>query len=267
MSRFYKPDGTVLNDCGLKDARENGYCPSVTSIIKEAFPRSGLQRWIEEQLMLQAVANPPIDGEPPQSWFARVRHASDEKRDTAGDWGSRLHDALEKHLLFWGSFGQHGLDKAMCGWTDPFMQWVDENVAEVVWTERVLTHPCKWYAGRADAHFILKDGRLALPDFKNQDLLQGTKRPNWYIKEWTAQLAAYTRCSEFSSVEDPNSIACFSIVFDRSKPSMPVIREWTAEEIHSGWLLFYDALMFWKRINNFYPEPTKWLPLAHLGEK
>lgn len=222
--------------------------------------------------MVNAAANPPLRSEPMPNWFERVRNASNEKRDTAGDWGSRLHDALECALLNYQSskwsFAKEG---QLSGWVDPFFQWVDDMVAEVVWTEKVLTHPAGWYAGRADAHFILKDGRLALPDFKNQDF-KGRSTPNWYTKEWTAQLAAYTRCSEFIKVENINSIACFSIVFDRTKPGMPAIREWTADELRDGWMIFYHALMFWKAFNNFYPDvdgnrkdPVKWRELEHLG--
>lgn len=254
--RFYTSSGQAL-ECGIKAAREFNYKVSVTTIISDTKRAYGLERWKEEQLMLASERCPRdhltmFPGsdlpEADESWFARVRAAADEKRNTAADFGKLLHGEIESILARFkppapGNYQAWSTD--LDGWLDPFLQWLDTEVEEVLWTEKVLTSHLG-YAGRADAKLKMKDGTIIIPDFKTQGVKQSV---NWYW-EWAMQLSAYKWAEEETGQPVDG---CMSIVFDSQKPGAPKYRLWTPEDMDEAWDDFEAAFEWWKRLNRYYP--------------
>lgn len=250
--RFYNHQNIAV-EAGLKEAREKAYKVSVTTILSETIPKYGLKAYRDRQVALAArgmemmkVGTSSMDEdcvwlvENEDDWLQRVMEKADEHREAAAEFGGELHNAIENALTnnWWeGKYSE---------WASPFMQWVDENVKEVIWTEKVVSSKLG-YAGRADAKLLLTNDRLVIVDFKTQDL-KG-KSPSWY-KEWSLQLEAYAKADEEDTGRPIDGI--MSIVFDSKNPGMPKIREWPADKKLDRWLDFYSCLSHWQRMNRYY---------------
>ena len=78
----------------VKDAREHGLLPSVTTIIGCA-SKPGLQRWLQEQAILAALTLPRLEGESEEDWLSRVVSDSKETAKQAAERGTQIHGVIE----------------------------------------------------------------------------------------------------------------------------------------------------------------------------
>jgi hypothetical protein len=78
----------------VKDARELGLVPSVTTIIGQ-LAKPGLDRWKNEQLLLAALTLPRYDNEAESDWLERVMADSRSTGKEAAERGTRMHGVLE----------------------------------------------------------------------------------------------------------------------------------------------------------------------------
>jgi hypothetical protein len=78
----------------VKDARELGLVPSVTTIIGQ-LKQIGLERWKNEQLLLAALTLPRYDNEAESDWLERVMADSRSTGKEAAERGNRMHGVLE----------------------------------------------------------------------------------------------------------------------------------------------------------------------------
>jgi hypothetical protein len=78
----------------VKDARELGLVPSVTTIIGQ-LAKPGLDRWKNEQLLLAALTLPRQDAEAESDWLERVMTDSRSTGKEAAERGTRMHGVLE----------------------------------------------------------------------------------------------------------------------------------------------------------------------------
>jgi len=78
----------------VKDARELGLVPSVTTIIGQ-LAKPGLDRWKSEQLLLAALTLPRYDNEAESDWLERVMADSRSTGKEAAERGTRMHGVLE----------------------------------------------------------------------------------------------------------------------------------------------------------------------------
>jgi len=78
----------------VKDARELGLVPSVTTIIGQ-LAKPGLDRWKSEQLLLAALTLPRHDNEAESDWLERVMADSRSTGKEAAERGTRMHGVLE----------------------------------------------------------------------------------------------------------------------------------------------------------------------------
>jgi len=79
----------------VKDAREHGLLPSVTTIIGCASKGEGLQRWLQEQAILAALTLPRLEGESEEDWLSRVVADSKETAKQAAERGTQIHGVIE----------------------------------------------------------------------------------------------------------------------------------------------------------------------------
>ena len=101
---WYLPNGnpayTVIGKNGkernttVKDAREQGLLPSVTTIIGCA-AKPALDVWKQQQAILAALTLPRIDGESEEAWLARVVADSKETAKQAAERGTQVHGVIE----------------------------------------------------------------------------------------------------------------------------------------------------------------------------
>jgi hypothetical protein len=78
----------------VRDAREHGLVPSVTTIIGQ-LAKPGLDRWKSEQLLLAALTLPRHENEAESEWLERVMTDSRSTGKEAAERGNRMHGVLE----------------------------------------------------------------------------------------------------------------------------------------------------------------------------
>lgn len=78
----------------VRDARELGLVPSVTTIIGQ-LAKPGLDRWKSEQLLLAALTLPRNEDETESNWLERVMTDSRSAGREAADRGTQMHGVLE----------------------------------------------------------------------------------------------------------------------------------------------------------------------------
>lgn len=95
-----KPAYTTIGKNGkernttVKDARELGLLPSVTTIIGCA-AKPGLDVWKQQQAILAALTLPRMDGETEEDWLSRVVSDSKQTAKQAAERGTLVHGVIE----------------------------------------------------------------------------------------------------------------------------------------------------------------------------
>ena len=95
-----KPAYTIIGKNGkernttVRDAREHGYLPSVTTIIG-LLDKPALTRWKMEQMLLASLTLPRLDGEAEADWIDRVVEDSRSTGKDAMARGTEMHNMLE----------------------------------------------------------------------------------------------------------------------------------------------------------------------------
>jgi len=78
----------------VRDAREHGYLPSVTTIIG-LLDKPALTRWKMEQMLLASMTLPRLENESETDYIARVVEDSRSTGKDAMNRGTEMHDQLE----------------------------------------------------------------------------------------------------------------------------------------------------------------------------
>jgi hypothetical protein len=102
-----KPAYTIIGKNGkerattVRDAREHGYLPSVTTIIG-LLDKPALTRWKMEQMLLASMTLPRLENESEVDYIARVVEDSRSTGKDAMNRGTEMHNQLE--LFFSGVY-------------------------------------------------------------------------------------------------------------------------------------------------------------------
>lgn len=241
-SHYYTPAGEPAYDADLRRARKEGLLPSVTTIQKAA-AKPALVNWQLTQAVLAALTLPRKPDEPLEEFAERVVADSGKEASAAAEWGTRMHRCIELALMGkrWAE------DAALYGlgpWMDSFTTWMDQHVALVLDTEKVVVSTNEGYAGKLDARIELKDGRLAVTDFKGRNVRGG--KVAWY-REQCQQLAAYKHAGGYG-----HNTELMSVVIDRNTPTIHT-KIWSGPEAEQGLKSFLALNQYWRHDNNFYP--------------
>lgn len=213
----------------LRDARKLNLVPSVTTIIKVA-SQPGLDRWKQEQVLLAALTLPKVDDESDDDYIARILDDSKDAARSAADAGTDIHAAIE--AFYMGQQydrhrehvqGAHNLLLSTYG----HQPWV---------AERSFCHELG-FGGKVDLHapgFVV--------DVKTKEFADPAKIDGY--DEHRMQLAAYR-----VGLGMPQA-RCANLFVSRSVPGLSVLKEWTEEDISTGWQMFCHLLQFWQLKNN-----------------
>lgn len=230
----------------IRDARENGWLPSVTSILR-VLDKPDLTRWLIRQAVETVATAPRLPGEGLDAFLERVletERQQDQATDQARDLGSRIHDGLAAAL----TGAQCPMDLAP--YVAPVVEEFYRRNLKVLQTETVVVG--NGYAGRLDLLAVdTLTGLEWVIDWKS-----ATKLPTkgaW--PEHQAQLAAYAaaRCSDpiteptaehvrtanvYISTADPGKFAWFE-----NPPWSETYRR-----------MFLPCLEVWCYLNNYDPR-------------
>lgn len=239
-------DGTVKSryDADLRLARkENLYC-SVTSVEKQVRANPQLGQWITRETVKACCEYPKMEWEDMKDYCARIEKASGKIAETAADFGTRLHDALE-------NYPQMPLDPQIQPFFDKYAVWHEPNILETISSETMLANTEIGVAGKMDKLVVHKEYGRVLVDFKSQNV---KARPAFY-SSWSRQLSFYARTyAQQFKCEVPRIM---SLVIDSNTPKAPVAHLWSQEDQEQGWVEFVLQAWLWAAERDHWPA-GKW---------
>lgn len=236
---WYDRLGNPHHGAHLKEARANGYLPSVTTVLGQCWPKAGLDKWKQEQVILACLTTPRLPHEPDDAYVARILACADAEGMAAADVGTRRHKIIEDWL---NGEGLHA-DSWDLPFIEPFIKWYNGVSYSTLANEKVVANPAMGYAGKLDIYSEFVLGEEMVIDIKNR------KRLITYETD-AAQLAAYAWALRESGM---TVTGCVSVILGTQEPGI-LVNHWSVEEEDRGWEDFKCALALWKRSRNYYPE-------------
>ena len=215
----------------LRDARKLNLVPSVTTVLNVA-AKPALNQWLQKQVLMAALTLPRRTEEPEDEWIDRIMSDSKEQGRAAADAGTDIHASIQgfyegapdfKHhshvhgcsKVINNAFGLHG--------------WV---------SERSFAHEVG-FGGKCDLHAPKSDFNEGIVvDIKTKDFSDPEKVEGY--DEHLMQLAAYR-----VGLGIPKA-RCANVFVSRSVQGLSVVKEWSAEDLDRGWLMFESLLRFWQ---------------------
>jgi hypothetical protein len=231
----------------LRDARQLNLIPSVTTIMR-VLEKPQLTDWKVRNAVVAAVLTTRLVGETDEQLVERILTNAEGSVTLAQDFGTALHDLMERRALSPEALSAPFVDKELRPWF-PFIEEFYKGIREVVRCESTVVGD--GYAGRIDLLARREDDSLALFDFKTSKWKQG--KANFY-PEHCRQLAAYQRVLQDQFGEP---IDCINVGINSLNPEQFQTRKWKGEELESGFNVFSLTLKLWQTINNYRPQQTK----------
>ena len=216
----------VERNTNVKDARELGLVPSVTTIIGQ-LSKPGLERWKNEQLLLAALTLPREDAEPEDAWLNRVMSDSRSTGRAAADRGTQMHGVLENFYR-----------RKEVGIYPSYVIEVDRAITEHFGTQQ-------WAAEASFAHPLGFGGKIDLNgsevviDFKSKE---GNLDKVSVYHEHLMQLASYRTGLSMGEARCAN-------VFFNEQGDVKII-EHKPDDLNDAWGCFLHLLSFYKIKNN-----------------
>lgn len=238
---WYTRDGvpryTVIGKNGkernttLRDARTENLVPSVTTILNVA-AKPALTAWLMNQVLMAALTLPKLPEESDDDYCKRVMQDSKEQGKAAANEGTDIHAAIQGYYE-----GQVVRDheKSVQGCVEA----LKSHFGDQPWiAERSFGHELG-FGGKSDLFTNVGDGIVV--DIKSKEFSDPDKVDAY--DEHLMQLAAYR-----VGLGVPKA-RCANVFVSRSVPGLAVVKEWSAEDIDRGWLMFVHLLTFWQLKN------------------
>jgi hypothetical protein len=258
MPHYYdhtgKPCYTYINDDGkeidtdLRRARKENWLPSHSDIEKCTTDNSFLVNWILGQHLEWCAANPIKAGESQEDYIARAKVGGDTAGREARDFGSLVHDEMEK----WALNHSYQVNEMVLPYVRAHQEWFMENIAEVIQTEYGVGCLELGVGGKIDLIGIHKDIGLVIPDWKTQNIkpdAKGRKKPAYY-PSWIRQLALY---SELYRRKTGQPSRVISIVIDSSEPGPCYHKLWGRDEQAWGLESEVANIVAWQKQKKYRP--------------
>jgi len=231
----------------LRDARKLNLLPSVTTILR-ILDKPQLNDWKVQQAVVAAVSTARLDGETDESFAERIMLVAAEPMTAAQDFGTALHDLMEKRAMSRDALRSPLVDVNLVPWF-PFIEEFYADVSEVLLCESTVVG--NGYAGRIDllARHHSIDG-LVLNDFKTSKWKRGKAG---FYDDHARQLAAYARILEDQYCEP---VTCRNVGINSLAAEPFQFRVWTHEERQHADLVFQQTLRLWQLITGYRPQQS-----------
>jgi hypothetical protein len=214
----------------LRDARQLGLLPSVTTITSEA-NAPGLNNWKEDQVLLAALTLPRIEGESEQDWIRRIKADAKETARKAAERGTQIHAWIQAAFEGrWDAVTPLGHD-----YFDAVQAALKaEHLGTMPWLVEQSFATAR-YGGKVDLHTVGTIAAAIILDIKTTD------KPLDDMKLYDShfmQLGAY-RCG----LGLP-SAAC-GIIFVSTLDKTAKVMQCEEKDLQRGWRMFEALLDFW----------------------
>ena len=241
---------TSRYDADLRIARKQGLFISPTTIYKAVRANGGLDLWKENQLLKAFFSTVRYMDEDDKAFAKRLKDIAMSKGSDAASFGTRVHDAIEH-------YPEVPSDESILYQYTQYAQWHEENIIEVLSSEKMVAHRGIGVAGRCDRIAIHKDYGPVVIDIKTMDVKEG-KKPKPY-ESWCPQLAFYAY-AEIHNGNLANVPTCINVVIDSNgvHPLTPIV--WTPQDVAAGWKDFLATAWLWFTEKDYWPTGEEWGP-------
>jgi len=234
---WYLPDGSpayrIIGKNGkernstVKDAREHGLLPSVTTIIGCASKGEGLQRWLQEQAILAALTLPRLEGESEEDWLSRVVADSKETAKQAAERGTQIHGVIE--AFYEGIYIPE---------LPPYVRAVESAINEHFGSQLWISEKSFAYGGfGGKCDLVAKSGFVV--DFKTTE--KDLDKLDYFF-DHQMQLSAYRQGFEMPK-------ARCAIVYVNALQNKAKLVEIPEDDLRIGWDCFTHLLAFYRAKN------------------
>jgi len=234
---WYLPDGSpayrIVGKNGkernstVKDAREHGLLPSVTTIIGCASKGEGLQRWLQEQAILSALTLPRLEGESEEDWLSRVVADSKETAKQAAERGTQIHGVIE--AFYEGIYIPE---------LPPYVRAVENAINEHFGSQLWISEKSFAYGGfGGKCDLVAKSGFVV--DFKTTE--KDLDKLDYFF-DHQMQLSAYRQGFEMPK-------ARCAIVYVNALQNKAKLVEIPEDDLRIGWKCFTHLLAFYRAKN------------------
>ena len=240
---FYLPNGDTAyrivgkngkeRNTTVKDARELGLLPSVTTIIGCA-AKPALDVWKQQQAILAALTLPRLEEESEESWLSRVVTDSKEHAKQAAERGTQIHGVIE-------AFYEGVYLPELPAYVRVVESTINAHFGQQLWVaEKSFAHG--GYGGKCDLisrpHFHPKTDGFVI-DFKTTE--KDVDKLDYFF-DHQMQLAAYRH-----GFDMPN--ARCAIVYVNAQENKAKLLEIPDADLRIGWECFSPLLAFYRAKN------------------
>lgn len=240
MTHWYDKDGVPHYGASLKEARENKYYLSVTS-VEDVMYKYELEQWKIKQAIMSALTLPKKTNEADNDYTDRIICDSRQQARKAAKLGTVIHHMAERYINKRPLFFK-GLRPDVWVLFKPLQKWIDDNI-ESGTAEKVLVDTLYHFAGKADIEGITKDYKYILPDIKTTFIIPDDIKKDGNIKKtkirdsWGRQLSALRFCTQY----EPDEV--LSVIVSTNPAFQGVwTYEWSGAELDKHFEVFKAAL-------------------------
>jgi len=216
----------------LRDARQWGYVPSVTTIIGIA-AKPSLENWKVNQALNSAITLEQDLGESIEDFTNRCKQDSKKIGRDAAERGTIIHAMIEQGFMGGKETKAYKVIKDYLDETFPGEEWIAED----------SFCSTSGYGGKIDLYS--KSGIFV--DFKTKDGLQDKKASKLVYDDHGMQLSAYAEGCNF---KEPERV---SIFVDREDPELIAVYKWDKETHVRHMSMFNSLLSYWKLVKKYDP--------------
>jgi len=233
---WYLPDGSpayrIIGKNGkernstVKDAREHGLLPSVTTIIGCA-SKPALDVWKQQQAILSALTLPRLEGESEEDWLSRVVADSKETAKQAAERGTQIHGVIE--AFYEGIYIPE---------LPPYVRAVETAINEHFGSQLWISEKSFAYGGfGGKCDLVAKSGFVV--DFKTTE--KDLDKLDYFF-DHQMQLSAYRQGFEMPK-------ARCAIVYVNALQNKAKLVEIPEDDLRIGWECFTHLLAFYRAKN------------------
>jgi len=210
----------------LRDAKKEGYVPSVTSILN-IIAKPSLENWKITQALEASLKVDQNDLE----YINKCKYAGREVGMKAAKQGTKIHALIEKGFLGKSKNKTYKVIKNFLDNKFPNEEWIAEDSF------------CSdlGYGGKIDLYS--KSGIFV--DFKTKDNLEGKDPDRLVYDEHGMQLSAYAQGCKF---KNPIRV---SIFVDRANTELIACHVWDKETHEKHKEMFNSILKYWQLVKNY----------------
>ena len=255
MSHFYDIDGNPRHEIAskatgrmrrttIKDARDNGWLPSCTTIL-DVLGKPQLEKWKMEQVAKACWRGMPNEEQITEEAYVRqMIDAAFQQVDDAASLGTDIHDALEK--WFQGR-GDYRPDLEV--YVQAVDKWVKAEGIEFQKHELRLVNRAAGYAGTTDAIIRCKRGRGIL-DFKSRKTTAG--KPCTPYDTQPMQIAAYHAAAGMMPLSRDH--CGVNLFISTTEPGRVDATWYDHAQLQDGLEAFDAALTLWRYVRGYDPR-------------